>query len=118
MLTIAHGESLRGPFQLLFPSPWSSVSWSTKPSPDPTSWKSILCQDAEASGYSKMISQTPPLLWGYPKKVAWVWAESLLKLCWSQPFETVLVICAVDCVSLICILELDLFWLLLCAMHQ
>lgn len=65
-----------------------------------------------------MASQIPPLLCGNPKKTAWVWAEILSKLYWSQSFETVLVICAVDRVSLICILELDLFWILLCVMHQ
>lgn len=59
-----------------------------------------------------MASQIPLLLLADPKKVGWVWAEILLKLYWSQSFQTVLVICAVDCVSLICILELDLLWIL------
>lgn len=35
-----------------------------------------------------------------------VWAEIFLKPCWSRSFKRVLVICAVDWVSLICVLDL------------
>lgn len=60
--SVAHGESLRGPFQLLSPR----IAYPEMPDPlqDPISLKSMLCEDTEASGYSKDgQSDTSPAMW-------------------------------------------------------